>query len=400
MIFYTLGSMIYYGCQWLMTVVIVRISGYEAAGVLATALAVCAAPAIVSLFNVRNYQVSDLNGQYSFATYTNARHCTNVLAYVICFGIVLVNGYSFDKALVILAFMLYKLVEGIVDVLYGVEQQREHLDYAGISYAMRGIGTIVVFGIVQVISNSLFTSMLAITCFSLAVVVCYDWRIVRCWENSDKGKKDYTQIFQLLLTCLPLAVVAFLNNLSVNVPKMALERFYGEKVMGFFSSVNSPTLVMQLLAQTIFAPLVTPLTVAFNQRQKQVFGEIIKKFVMMMAVVAICCLFGAVLLGSPVLVFLFGTEIKPYVYLFTPSILVTLLIGVNSALLGICTLIREIKSQYLVGAAGIIVSVVLSFWCVRQYSGMGVVYAQLGSIVIQIALQVVMIHRKLRKTWK
>jgi O-antigen/teichoic acid export membrane protein len=176
-----------------------------------------------------------------------------------------------------------------------------------------------------------------------------------------------------------------------------LERFYGEEVMGFFSSVNSPTLVMQLLAQTIFAPLVTPLTVAFNQRQRQVFGDIIRKFAIMMLVVAIACLMGAVLLGRPVLVLLFDVEIEPYVYLFTPSILVTLLIGINTALLGICTLIREIKSQYLVGAAGIIVSVVLTFWCVRQYSVMGVIYAQLGSIVIQIALQIVLICRRLNE---
>ena len=73
LLLYTMGSLVYYVGQWLTTVLIVRLSGYEMAGLLSLAMSVVAAPAIVSLFNVRSYQVSDISGQYLNRTYLRSR---------------------------------------------------------------------------------------------------------------------------------------------------------------------------------------------------------------------------------------------------------------------------------------------------------------------------------------
>ena len=89
MLFNTVGSLIYYACQWFLSVVIVRISGYEQAGVLSLAMSVTASPAIIGLFNVRNYQASDLNNQYNQRTYINSRHITNLFSFIICAVMVL-----------------------------------------------------------------------------------------------------------------------------------------------------------------------------------------------------------------------------------------------------------------------------------------------------------------------
>ena len=396
MIFNTVGSLIYYVCQWLMSVVIVRISGYEDAGILSLAMTVTASPAIVGLFNIRSYQVSDIDGQYSNKTYIQSRMYTNLLSYLVCLVMVLVGGYSLQKAAVILIFMLFKVAEGFADVYYGIEQKWERMDYAGISMTIRGIGTIILFVAGFLITGSLLFSVVAIAAFSFAVILLYDRRIVKRWETAEE-KTGWQEIKMLLITCLPLAIVAFLNNLSINLPKIYLEQYFGSEVMGYYNSVASPTVVVQLAATTIFAPLVPVLTLEYNQGNKDKFLGILKKFGGLVLGLSVFCLIGAKLLGRWGLVLLFQESIEPYVYLFVPVIIVSILIAVNASLFSLCTLLREIRTQYIIGVAGVVSAWILALTVVKTQSMMGVVYALIGTLVIQIAIQVALIAKKVRK---
>lgn len=231
MIWNTAGSLIYYFCQWLMSVLIVRISGFADAGILSLALSVTAAPAIVGLFNIRSYQVSDIEGQYSDEVYIRSRIYTSVLAYLTCIGVVLINGYPMKKAVVILMFMFFKISEGFADVYYGIDQKRERMDYAGISLSVRGIGTLILFFGVFLLTENLLLSIVAMTIFSFLVVFLYDRKVAGVKkEREEKRANIATLVKSLLWVCFPLAVVAFLNNLSISVPRLFLERYYGEEI--------------------------------------------------------------------------------------------------------------------------------------------------------------------------
>lgn len=425
MLFNTVGSMVYYFCQWLLSIVIVRISGYEAAGVFGIATTLTASPAILALFNVRNYQVSDLRGQYTTKTYIQSRHYTNLLAYVVCMGMVLVGGYSWEKAAVVLVFMLYKLAEGTADVYYGVEQRWGRLDYAGISLSLRGLLTIVPFVILQKLSNNLLLSLGVVAICSYAVVLIYDRiQVKRLLASVAAGqgevqitagqgeaqfkvgqeeaqiKQGQKEIFGLLITCIPLAFVAFLNNLAFNYPKIVLESHHGSEIMGYFTSITSPALVVQLAANTIFAPLVTPLTDAFLRRDKKAFDKMIRNFILFMAALSAVVLAGSALLGRWALILLFGEGIDPYTYLFVPSIGVTLCLATTSVLISICTLLREIKLQYIVGVAGIVASFAFAQLLVPSLGMEGVLWAQTGTVLVQVAIQLMIIGRRLHLTWK
>lgn len=401
MLFNTVGSLIYYICQWLMTVIIVRISGYEDSGILSIAMSVTAAPAIVGLFNIRSYQVSDMNGQYSDKTYIRSRMYTNLLSYIVCTLMVLMNGYNQYKAAVILVFMLFKVTEGFADVYYGIEQKWNRMDYAGISLTIRGFGSIAIFIGVLMITKNLLICILVMSIFSIAVVLLYDRRIVHTQSEEEEQKgldgEGQKEVWSLLLTCLPLAVVAFLNNLSINIPKIYLEKFFDSEVMGYYSSVASPTVVIQLAATTIFAPLVPVLTLEYNQKNKKNFMAIVRKFAVLVIGLSVVALIGSKLLAHWGLVLLFGKSIEPYVYLFVPIIVISILIAVNASLFSICTLLRIIKTQYLIGVAGVASAWLLSLTIVKTQSMIGVVWALAGTLMIQIAIQLGLIIRKVRK---
>lgn len=420
MLFNTVGSLIYYVCQWLISVIIVRVSGFGDAGLLSLAMSATAAPAIVGLFNVRSYQVSDMDGQYTDREYMRSRVYTNVLSVVACLLVVLYYGYSLDKAIIIMSFMGFKVVEGMADVYYGIDQKNERMDYAGISLTIRGIGSVVIFfaafiivgnvslimmSDTQPISDTMFVtvrlliSIVAMSLFSLGVVLFYDRRKVKRYVEETPIDKAVMrkQVKSLLITCFPLAVVAFLNNMSLTIPKLYLEQFFGEKVMGIYSSVASPTIVIQLAATTLFAPLIPPLTVEFNNGNKKNFLSGLKKFALLIGAITIAALIGSKLLAHWGLVLLFGTDIEPYVYLFIPVIIVSILIAINASMFSVCTLIRAIKSQYLIGGFGILAAVIGSLTIVKEYSMDGVVWALVATLLVQILIQFIIIYRKVKK---
>jgi O-antigen/teichoic acid export membrane protein len=129
------------------------------------------------------------------------------------------------------------------------------------------------------------------------------------------------------------------------------------------------------------------------------FYGILKKFALLMAALTVVCLIGSKLLAHWGLMLIFGSSIEPYVYLFVPIIVVTILLALNTSLFGICTLLREIKSQYVIGFAGILTAVVTALTIVKDGGMMGVVFAQFLTVAVQTVIQIVIIAWALHRRW-
>ncbi|MDE6914896.1 MAG: hypothetical protein K2P35_14575, partial [Lachnospiraceae bacterium] len=139
----TAGNIIYLGCQWLLSVVVVRISGsYADAGILTLAISVTNIFTTLALFNVRNYQVSDISEKYTQSDYISHRILTCIAAVALCVTFADVSGYSLGAALSIIAYMLMRTVEALADVFHGILQKQWRLDVVGKSCIFRGIALI------------------------------------------------------------------------------------------------------------------------------------------------------------------------------------------------------------------------------------------------------------------
>ena len=92
-----------------------------------------------------------------------------------------------------------------------------------------------------------------------------------------------------------------------------------------------------------------------------------------------------------------GEGIRPYVYLFIPILLMSVLIAVNCSLFAVLTLMRIIRLQYVIGIAGILAAIVLSLTMVRSMSMDGVIWATTIAILVQTVIQIVMMLVGIRK---
>ena len=393
----TVGAAFYYAFQWLVLIIVVKIAGYAVAGLYSLATSVTAAPTVVAAYSMRNFQVSDVKEEYRDRDYFDSRIASSILSLIICLVMIFVGGYSLGKSLIILAYMGFKIVEGFADFFYALEQKEDRLDYSGISMIMRGVGYFVCFVAGYKITNDLFLTLLICTAFSLAVIVLFDRTILKRIRKRVRGSFDGKKVFRLLVVCAPLAFVAFMNNLAVMLPRLFLEKYFGEEIMGYYSSVSSPTLVIQMFATNFFAPYVLILTDRFERGEKKAFLKIIYKFFTIAAGLTVVAVAAAFLLGDWVLVLIFGKEIHDYTFLLIPVILMTVLMAANSCLLGICTLMRILKEQYLRGIVGVTVSFVSSLLLVKRFELMGVVYATGIAILAQMIMQIYDISRKVRE---
>ncbi len=398
-IFYnSFGTIFYYGCQWLTTLLVVRISGFEDGGNYSLAMTFTAAFAIMALFNTRQYQVSDVTGEYSDRTYIRSRFIAMAISFAVCFAGLFFNAYTPYQWGVILLYMLFKCGEAWIDVYHGIDQKNGRMDYICYSYIFRGFFMIAGFCGVLYLTKNLVLAIGSITLLTFLTAFFYDRRMAERFIAKD-GAANRADVKKLMFAMLPLVLVAVTNNLSLSFPKYFLERFYDETVLGYYSSVATPSMIVQVGASTIFIPLITPLADRLKENDKKGFLEILKKVALVFAGLSVLALIVSALFGEWFLVLLFQEEIRPYTYLFVPIIISTLLISVNAALFPVCTVLREIKGQLAVGIGGIVSSVAASAVLIRHYCMDGVVVSLLITLAIQIIIEIYCVYRKMSK-WK
>lgn len=163
----SIGSIFYLGCQWLLTVLVVRIAGVDTAGTLSLAMSVCNIWYCISVYGMRNFQVSDTQNKYENGTYIFSRYLTSVAALVGCLIYILVIGYDWEQRICILLYFLFKFSEALFDVYAGIFQKEWRLDYAGKSMLIRGVLSITVFtGLLYVTNLVMAIAGMAVVCLA------------------------------------------------------------------------------------------------------------------------------------------------------------------------------------------------------------------------------------------
>jgi len=399
-IFNTFGSVFYYGCQWLITVLVVTIGGYEASGQYNLAMTFTSWLGIFALYNTRQFQVSDVTNEYSDSSYIVSRLISSGVAIVACLIALPFNHYGSYRFMIILMYMIFKVGEAIVDVYHGIDQKAGRMDYVCYSFIVRGILMLASFcGILKFTGNMIF-AVLGMSVTTFAVIIFFDMRVASKFRDKAKEKEvfkefGWAQVKKLMIVLLPLVIVGVANNLSVNLPKYFLEKFMGNEALGYYASVATPSTIVQLAASTVFVPLLTPLAGKLKDDDWDGFNGILKKISIVFVAAFIVAMIGSYLLGDWFLNLLFE-GIEDYTYLFVPVVASALLISVNASMFSVCTVLREMKGQVIAAVVGVIASIVSSIIIIQAVGMIGVVYSLYISLGIQIIIEFICIVRKMR----
>lgn len=336
------GSIFYLGCQWLLTILVVRLASVEKSGVLSLAMSVSNIWYSFAIYGMRNYQVSDIMDKYRNGTYIFSRWVTGFLSLVGCLAYTTVISYSLEQKLCILIYFLYKLTEAQFDVYAGIYQKEWRMDFIGKSMIARGLLTLISFtAILSFTGNMVLT--LAVMAFSCAAfVVLYDMRVARKLADTSLVW-DWSAVWNLLKECSPLVVYTLLSTAIGTIPRIIMERCLGSYQLGIYGSVATPTLIIQMGATYIFNPFVTLFGERYQQGDRKGFGKVLQSCCLAVAVIAVAGIVGGKLLGYWGLKIIYGQEVAAYEKLLIPLILCTVLTAFAWLLCGVLTAVREFR---------------------------------------------------------
>ncbi len=386
-IFYnTFGNIFYSFCQWLITIVVVYLENYEfgAAGILSLAMTTSSSFSAISLFSMRNYQISDSKGEFTQSQYVSSRFITCAAALIACV-IYAIPGNNVFQVLCIAAFMLVRIAEGFADVLFGVDQLHNKYGLICLSCTLRGLMTIGSFVIMMRMTHDLVITLFTMAALNILIVLVIDIRLTFKLEKIVLNLRDKA-IVKLLRQCLPLVAFTFLLSLVNLIPKQVLNTLQGEDALGVYSSLASPTLVIQIFASVAFAPFVPKLAKLLEDREYAKFLKILRLTYLGIVVLAGVALAGAAILGRPVLFFLFKEKILEHYDLFMPIIWCTLLLAGVWVINAIVITLRRLKMLLIGMAIDFVILCLVTYPCVSIYGQNGVSYAQIIALGLLLPL--------------
>ncbi len=356
------GTLFYMGSQWLLTVLVVRLSGhYSEAGILTLAMSIATPLTVLATLNLRTFQVANMDERFSDGDFIFARIITSLASLAICAVAAAGSGYSPYVWICVVLFMIFRLSEALVDVPHGIEQRAWRLDLVGKSFLMRGILMLALFTAGELLFQSLPISILLMCLGVYGVIFCYD--IPSCKSctrlNLVRNKGSFVSLVKI---GIPLGAFSFLLTLLSSIPRLFLERWHGEDILGIFGSVTTVTLLITQLASFIFNPLIPVFAERWKCNDKKGFRKLLSLSAAAIAVIGAVTLLGAFFLGEWGLSLIFGDSIRPYSYLLCPvfgTAILTAYIWLLGTILTVLSDYGALAWLSLISAAGCLIASLL-----------------------------------------
>ena len=239
-----------------MLVVLAKFCTAHQLGEFALALAVSAPVFLLGNLQLRSVQATDARREYHFGHYLGLRLLTNLLALVAIAGLACWAGYSGATLWVVLLVALAKSLEALSDVLYGLLQQHERLDWVARSMILKGILSVGLLTLAVMFSGSLLWGAFAMVGASAGVLALYDvplgLRVLGSWNSGSRSQEaeawgrrwavlaprfPVRTLGRLAWLSLPLGLIVMLGSLSSNLPRYFIESQLGTAKLGVYAAL-------------------------------------------------------------------------------------------------------------------------------------------------------------------
>lgn len=378
MIWNSAGSLTYLGCQWLITVLVVRLSdGYDAAGVLSLAMSVYNMFSSLAIYRMYTYQVSDVTHENTVGEYFTLRliTCGAALILILAYALATCPLSSF---VTIGLYAIYKIIGLLIDVLHGLDQQNHRMDYIGKSLSMQGAASLAVFCVAMTLTNNLNISIVGMTAATVLIGATYDRPRSAQFETLRIGISKKKAV-HLLSYCLPIVIAAVACGAAPSIPRQYLAALSGSAALGIYASVAAPVAIIQMGASYIYNPLLGFFSEAYANKDLKQLAALLVKAGGGIAALGIVSALALHWLGEPLLVLFFGESIAPYTYLLTPIIAVAMVTAYVWFLNDVLVAIRDFKGSFVGNMAAAISSIPLTLFFIPLFDMNGVSLASLAA---------------------
>ena len=390
MLWNSVGSLTNLGCQWVITVLVVRLaSDYEIAGIYSLAMAIFNMFSQIAQYKMYTVQISDVRNDNSVGEYFTFRLIT-VGASMAVLALYALATCRLSVVPAIVLYAIYKSAGLIIDVMHASDQVGHRMDYIGKSLIMQGVCALSSFVVVFGVLGSLEGALVLMSVATVAIGAVYDYpRSVRIAPI--KLGISRQKAVSLALGCLPIVLAGAAVTAAPSIPRQYLSSVMGDSALGVYASVAAPVAIIQMGATYVYNPLLSYLVERYLDKNRQSFYGLIKKIVLGIIGVGAACSVALLFVGEFFLVLLYGDSISEYVYLLQPMILCAFLTGLAWFINDLLVALKNYRGVFIGSAFSLASAIATMVPCVAVFGLNGVTVTNIISSVVCLGYQAVVL---------
>jgi O-antigen/teichoic acid export membrane protein len=360
------GILAYFFCQWLILIIVIRIAGYETSGEFSLVISFTNLFGLLSQYNIRNFQLSDVNNRFLPQQYSASYIITSGLAVVSFLLALLFSGYGRGIILSCLIYMVFKLCETFTNYVFTYMQLENKYTDIAISYSLKGVVPLIGFAVWLYFTQSLFQALCIMSLLYIVIIVFYDIRKTYSFFPRGIVLKD---VILVLKECFPMMLVSLILPFMLFITRYTVEKAYGATELGYYSAFTMVIVILSTMAMSVYQVI---LPVISEKYLKHMTGDIVRMIVTILGIIILAALIMillARLIGNMVFSLVFGAEILGHMYLLLPVIITSVMLAIMS-FTSVCLTAMQKRLPMLIGmlAGAVLLSVVVM--PVTQSNGM------------------------------
>lgn len=395
----TIGITAQFFFQWLIGILLVRLDGYGTAGIFSLAMSISNVFSYFGNYGLRNFQITDAKHSFSDAQYILMRTGTCLAALLACCGYLsIATGYSQTERLAILWYCIYTLTNTMADTILGSIQVRNHFEVTGYSCAFKGALNFIFFLVSFWCFHNIVLS-LALMALGSAIVIGYDVCMYRRYVGllTVPATSDIRKVARLLQVCFPLMMAQVLPIMTTAVPRRTIQNLLGAELLGIFSSVFTPTVVISTLAPSLVMAVLPQFAADWKSGRYRKLAIKVGYGVGAFAVGAVAAMAVVILCGRFFMELIFGPSILDYFSLMYWAVLASICSAFTAFLNGVLTAIRHTGYIAPLTVFTLGLTVLCSQVLVQEFGIYGAAYIQIATYTLQGVLQLIIVGLLLLK---
>ena len=373
-----LGNTVYAFSQWIMIMMLAKISSSEILGQVTLAYAITGPIAVTLDFQLRNIIATDAQNSYNYSSYLNFRLWMSSIFLIFLLLLLLFLDYPFQLSLVILLIGLAKIIELFYEFSYGIFQKEGLFHLIARSLFLRGSVFVSVLVCTLWLTKNIVISILAYVVTLFFGYIFLDFHKVLRIEKL-RINLQFTQIKKILKLSFPLGVVMGLISLNANIPKYILTESWGVSAQGYYSALFYFLIAGNMITGAL-GQIISPALATFHKTHNySKFINCLGRFVLVGVGIGLALFCFTLFFGEDLLNLFYQNEIAQY----KKALLILMLSGIffySSTFLGIgLTSLRQFTIQPYITAVLLVINFLISILMIPKY---GVVGAALSTLIV------------------
>lgn len=284
----------------------------------------------IGLFFNRPYQIANPQ-KYSNKEFVVNRIISNILMILVTYVLTLIFKYNIYKTSIIMLICIYRMLESMADVLYGIEQSKGELYKSGISMSFKGIIGIISFMLIDYLTHNMLLAIASLVIINIIGIISYDLPNTNKYIEKSFNLKN---IFNIYKVTIPIFVFSFLSNYLINSSKYTLDFYENAETQNIFGILLMAGTIMSLCAAYILNPYLLELKTLYKNNKYEKFDETLSRIIGMIIFIGIFLLILCSFIGIPILNFVYNIKLDTYK-------LDLILIIIGATFLGLVTILSN-----------------------------------------------------------